>query len=61
MEIRRTSELVKEWSEVRAVSDRDVRRVLRHIQERASFVPPRDDPLLEWWLRARAAGEEGDV
>jgi hypothetical protein len=30
-------------------------------QERASFVPPRDDPLREWWLRARAAGEDGDV
>jgi len=50
VEIRRTSELVRAWTEACNVPPAHVRRVLGDIQDRASFHPPGDDPLREWWI-----------
>jgi hypothetical protein len=46
--ILRTSHLVKTWADAGAPIEL-VRQALRHIENRASFLPPQDDPLLAWW------------
>ena len=45
----RTSELIKQWSDGVSLPGSDLRRLLIDVQERASFIPPRDDPLRGWW------------
>jgi len=47
--LRRTSALLRMWVRRRRVPEERVREVLRRIQRRASFTPPRDDPEVEWW------------
>jgi len=49
--LRRTSSLLRMWVGRRKVPEERVREVLRRIQRRASFTPPRDDPEVEWWRR----------
>lgn len=49
--LRRTSSLLGMWVRRRTVPEEWVRDVLRRIQRRASFTPPRDDPEVEWWRR----------
>jgi hypothetical protein len=46
-----TSSLVRAWVDARAVPDERVRLVLLAIQRHASFVPPRDDPNRDWWVK----------
>lgn len=49
--LRRTTSLLRMWVRRRNVPEEQVRQVLRRIQRRASFTPPRDDPEVEWWRR----------
>ena len=49
----RTSELLKDWAD-HGVPASEVRRALRNIERRASFRPPSNDPLREWWDRVAA-------
>jgi len=49
--LRRPSSLLWMWVRRRKVPEERVREVLRRIQRRASFTPPRDDPEVEWWRR----------
>lgn len=49
--LRRTSSLLRMWVRRRNVPEEWVREVLRSIQRRASFTPPRDDPEVEWWRK----------
>ena len=44
----RTSELLKDWADQGIPTDQ-VREALRNVERRASFRPPRNDPLWEWW------------
>jgi hypothetical protein len=49
IEVVRTSELVRQWAEVSGAEGEEVSRVVRSIRIRSSYVPPRDDPELDWW------------
>ncbi|MSQ14901.1 MAG: hypothetical protein EXR50_03455 [Dehalococcoidia bacterium] len=44
-----TCEMMQTWAESVAISRSDLAKVLRDIEERASFRPGRNDPLWEWW------------
>lgn len=44
-----TSQLIKQWSDAINLPSADLRRILIDVQERASFVPSRRDPLQDWW------------
>ena len=48
--ILRTSELLKDWADGGAPTE-GVRDALEGIEHRASFRPPRGDPLAEWWAQ----------
>ena len=45
-----TSQLVKQWTEVAGLDQGGTRAILTNIRERASFAPPRRDPLRSWWI-----------
>ena len=49
----RTSKLLKDWADQGIPADQ-VREALRNVEHRASFRPPRNDPLWEWWNRTLA-------
>lgn len=49
----RTSEVLKDWAD-QGVPVGQVREALRNVERRASFRPPRNDPLLDWWNRMLA-------
>ena len=49
LRIWRTSELIKQWAELRGIPHAALRDVLWNVQERARFRPGRGDPLWEWW------------
>lgn len=53
LEIVRTTGLIRRWAEHARVEDEEIARVLTNIEERASFIPPRDDPLERWWQEKR--------
>lgn len=46
-----TSELLFQWADAREIEDSDLARVVRAIARRASFLPPRNDPHAERWLK----------
>lgn len=56
LEVRRTSQLLRAWAEQGRVSGELLRQVLVDVEQKASFVPPRDDPEAEWWVRNRGTG-----
>jgi hypothetical protein len=47
--VTRTTTLLKRWTEASGADGERVRQVLHAVRTRASYVPPRDDPHLEWW------------
>lgn len=49
--IRRTSWLVRTWAESTDIDQERLRSALRNIEQRGSFFPPSDDPLLDGWRR----------
>jgi hypothetical protein len=49
IEVVRTTELVRRWAEVSGADAERVTQVVRSIQTRSSYFPPRDDPQLNWW------------
>lgn len=53
LKIRRTSDLVRTWSQVARPSAAEVRDVLRRIEDDASFIPPGTDPNADWWRERR--------
>ncbi len=44
-----TLEVVKHWSEARAVSSTTLRSVLIAIRTKGRYIPQRNHPLLSWW------------
>lgn len=52
IEVVRTTQLVKQWADSSAADQIRVSEAVRAIHRRASYVPPRDDPHLVWWLAA---------
>jgi hypothetical protein len=54
VEVVRTTELVRRWAEVSGADSGRVTQVVRSIQTRSSYVPPRDDPQLDWWTEVIA-------
>lgn len=54
VEVVRTTELVRRWAEVSGADGGRVTQVVRSIQTRSSYVPPRDDPQLDWWTEVIA-------
>jgi hypothetical protein len=54
VEVVRTTELVRQWAEVSGADGGHVTQVVRSIQTRSSYVPPRDDPQLDWWIEVIA-------
>jgi hypothetical protein len=55
VELISTSQIVHQWATVTTASPGEVKRALSAIELRARFIPPHDDPLRDWWIRARAA------
>jgi hypothetical protein len=49
IEIVGTTELVRRWADSASTAGTRVVDAVRSIEVRASFFPPRDDPLLGWW------------
>jgi len=45
----RTSEIIRGYCEQVGCHSGMVNELLRAVQQRASFVPPRSDPNLDWW------------
>jgi predicted nucleic acid-binding protein len=50
IEVVRTSQLMRRWADNSNAIQIQVREAIRTIQRRANYVPPRDDPHLDWWL-----------
>lgn len=48
-----TSALLHRWAADQSKRADRVAAVLQMIEERASFMPPRDDPLRNWWIATR--------
>lgn len=46
----RTSDLLFAWAAATGVDDGELRRIVRDIARRASFLPPRDDPHFDRWM-----------
>ena len=44
-----TLDLLKQWCERRQLAAPAIQAVLRDLRERGRFLPPRGDPLKEWW------------
>ena len=49
VKVLRTSDLLKHWAEDPQVDDARAGLAVRWTEVRASFVPPSNDPNLEWW------------
>jgi predicted nucleic acid-binding protein len=49
-----TSQIVHRWAARTGATPGELKRVLSAIELRARFIPPHDDPLREWWIRARS-------
>ncbi len=41
--------ILRVWAQRRGLGERDVGGVLRRVERRATFVPPRSDPDFDWW------------
>lgn len=52
----RTSELLFEWAEASRADRVELGRIVRNIARRASFLPPRNDPHAERWLKLLRLG-----
>lgn len=46
---RSTASVVKQWAEAESLSVPELSETLQTIERRASFHPPRRDPLRSWW------------
>jgi hypothetical protein len=55
LELVTTSALLHGWTANRSEPSPHVAAVLQRIELRASFAPPRDDPLREWWVSNSSA------
>ena len=44
-----TLALLKEWCETRGLSSDEIATVLSDVRHRGSFLPPRGEPLQNWW------------
>lgn len=44
-----TTELLRRWAEASGAPNERLRRVLQAVRTRASYVPLRNDPHLDWW------------
>jgi len=49
-----TAQIVHHWAVRTGVAPGELKRVLSAIELRARFIPPHDDPLRKWWMRARS-------
>jgi predicted nucleic acid-binding protein len=49
-----TSQIVRHWAGRTSASQDELRRLLAAIELSARFIPPHNDPLREWWIRARS-------
>jgi predicted nucleic acid-binding protein len=49
-----TSQIVHHWAARTSAAPGELKRILSAIELRARFIPPYDDPLREWWIRARS-------
>lgn len=52
-----TTELLRQWSLAEGIAEDQIRRALFDIQQRGRFLPPRHDPLREWWQERVASGQ----
>lgn len=50
-----TTDLLRRWAESTGADRAQLNRIVRFVQVRASFVPPRGDPHLVWWTEATKA------
>jgi predicted nucleic acid-binding protein len=48
-----TSQVLHHWANRTGPAAGELKRVLSAIELRARFIPPHDDPLRAWWIRAR--------
>lgn len=48
-----TTEILRQWGTSQAERSERMPEVIRRIERRASFIPRRDDPHFEWWVRLR--------
>ncbi len=55
VEVTRTTTLLRRWADTSGAHGEHVRQVLQAVRTRASYVPPRDDPHLDWWTSATGA------
>jgi predicted nucleic acid-binding protein len=44
-----TTAILRQWCEMRALTEDEIRAVLRDVRERGRFVPPRSDAHRNWW------------
>jgi predicted nucleic acid-binding protein len=51
-----TTEILQRWSLIEGVTEDQLRRALSDVQQRGRFLPPRHDPLREWWQGRVASG-----
>ena len=49
-----TSQIMHRWAGKVNTRPGELSRLLTKIELRARFIPPHDDPLRKWWLRARS-------
>lgn len=54
IEIVRTTELVKRWAEAPGTDNRHAAAAVIAIERRANYVPPGDDPYVDWWIEVRS-------
>jgi predicted nucleic acid-binding protein len=49
-----TSQILHRWAKRTGAAPVELKRILSAVELRARFTPPHDDPLREWWIRARS-------
>lgn len=49
VEVTTTTSLLRRWTEASGADGERVRQVLHAVRTRASYVPSRNDPHLDWW------------
>jgi len=49
-----TSQVVQHWAVRTGAAPGELKRILSAIELRARFIPPHNDPLRGWWMRARS-------
>jgi len=52
IQILSTSEIIKHWSEAENPNSSILSHVLNAIRIKGHYVPPKDDPLRNWWINA---------